>query len=89
MTLRVHTTLRGAPAPQVTFQLEGGAVGALRLKVSDMPSVRPGERGLFALRRTAAGSLVPNRRGLGILRLQQLPDAQRLLQLQRAERGTR
>jgi len=68
VTLEVRETLRGEARRTATFEMEGGRVGDLTLEVSDMPRLAAGERGVFALRRSAAGIWVPNRRGLGILR---------------------
>jgi len=68
VTLEVRETLRGEARRTATFEMEGGSVGEVTLEVSDMPTLAAGERGVFALRRSAAGIWVPNRRGLGILR---------------------
>jgi len=68
VTLEVRETLRGEARRTATFEMEGGSVGEVTLEVSDMPTLATGERGVFALRRSAAGIWVPNRRGLGILR---------------------
>jgi hypothetical protein len=67
VTLRVEESLRGNAADVVSFEIEGGTVGDLSLEVSDLPALRPGDRGVFALRRDTRGSWVPNRRSLGIL----------------------
>jgi hypothetical protein len=70
VTVRVHETLRGEAQATLAFALEGGTVGDLTLEVSDLPSLVPGERGVFALRRSRGGTgLVPHRRALGILLL--------------------
>jgi hypothetical protein len=67
VTVRVQERLRGEAAETASFEIEGGTVGQLTLEVSDQPSPRAGDRGVFALRRSAAGRWVPNRRGHGIL----------------------
>jgi hypothetical protein len=69
--LRIATreTLKGAAQPTVDVEVEGGTVDGLTLKVSDLPSLIPGDRAVFYLRRTASGSLVPHLRGDGVVRL--------------------
>jgi hypothetical protein len=69
--LRVATreTLKGAAQPTVDVEIEGGTIDGLTLKVSDLPALIPGDRAVFYLRRTAAGSLVPHLRGDGVVRL--------------------
>lgn len=86
VTLQVHEHLRGAKGERVSFEMEGGTVGSMTLTVSDLPALRPGDRGVFALRRASTGQLVPNRRGLGILLLTPGVDLQ---PVRRAEEVTR
>lgn len=70
VTLRVEETLRGDAASTLELTLEGGTVGDLTLAVSDLPTLAPGQRGVFALRHGRAGAgLLPHRRGAGILLL--------------------
>jgi hypothetical protein len=70
ITLRVRESLRGGSDSTLQFQLEGGTVGELSLAVSDLPKLMPGDRGVFALRRSRSGdSWVPNARSLGIQRM--------------------
>lgn len=71
--LRVVTgeTLKGATAPTLDVEVEGGTIGDLTLRVSDLPAFVPGDRAVFYLRRDSAGTLVPHRRGEGLLRLDQ------------------
>jgi hypothetical protein len=64
-------TLKGQPQPTLDIELEGGTIGDLTLKVSDLPSVAAGERAIFYLQRNILGALVPYRRGDGILKLDQ------------------
>jgi hypothetical protein len=67
--LHVEETLKGN-APQVlSLDVEGGTIGELKLSVSDMPTVAPGERGVFFVRQTRPGVNVPSGRGEGILKL--------------------
>jgi len=84
--VRVRESLRGERSGALSFVLEGGTVGAVTLRVSDLPALAPGDHGLFALRADRAGRLVPNRRGLGVLLLREAPD---LAPLRRAEEATR
>jgi hypothetical protein len=87
VTLSVRESLRGEAAATVRFALEGGTVGELTLEVSDLPTLKRGDRGVFALRRSRAGQgWVPNGRALGIL----LMDIDGELEpVRRAERATR
>lgn len=67
--LRVDESLKGPSAREVVLDVEGGTIGDLTLSVSDLPALRPGERGVFFLEPGASGTLRPHRRGLGIMRL--------------------
>ena len=67
--LRVDDVLKGVPAPSVTVEIEGGTVGDLTLRVSDMPVMRKGARGVFLLDAARDGRFKPHARGLGILAL--------------------
>ena len=71
MTLQVHETLRGAAIPSLVVTIEGGTVGDLKLEVSDIPILRPGDRAVFLLneRGPDSDSYLPHQRGLGILKL--------------------
>jgi hypothetical protein len=67
--LEVLETLKGAPAATLTVAVEGGTVGDLTLKVSDLPSLAEGERAMFFLDTAGAADHTPHRRGLGILKI--------------------
>ena len=70
--LVVGEVLKGrdlAPGQRVTLNVEGGTVGDVTLRVSDLPAVVPGDRAVFFLERDPSGRLVPHLRGLGILKL--------------------
>lgn len=69
--LEVAETLKGAPASVLEVEVEGGTVGDLTLKVSDLPSLAPGERAVFFLDTGTGGAMTPHDRGRGILRLSQ------------------
>jgi hypothetical protein len=66
--LEVLETLKGAPQTVTMVTVEGGTVGDLTLRVSDMQELKEGERAVFFL--DADGlSNVPHGRGRGILKL--------------------
>lgn len=67
--LQVDETMKGSSATQLDLELEGGTVGDLTLTVSDLPSLKAGERAVFFLRRQPSGVFLPHLRGLGILKL--------------------
>ena len=70
LQLQVDEALKGAPAAFVDLDVEGGTVGTLTLEVSDLPSLREGDRAVFFLKRSAnTGAFLPHLRGQGILRL--------------------
>ena len=67
--VQVEETLKGRPSRYETLAIEGGTYGGYTMRVSDMPEVSVGERGVFLLKRDAGGAQVPHMRGLGILML--------------------
>lgn len=67
--VRSQETLKGQAARDVAFELEGGTIDGVTLKVSDLPTLEAGERAVFMLKRNAHGAFVPHLRGAGILRL--------------------
>jgi hypothetical protein len=67
--LEVLETLKGAPEPRMDLVVEGGTLGTLTLKVSDLPSLKTGERGVFFLDAQSNGRHAPHERGNGILKL--------------------
>jgi len=67
--LEVQDTLKGARLSVIPVDLEGGSIGELTLKVSDMPPMRKGDRAVFFLKSRGAGVEVPHGRGNGILKL--------------------
>jgi len=68
VVLDVVETLKGQAARTLNVEIDGGTVGDLTLKVSDLPSFRPGDRAMFFLD-TAGGTLVPHDRGFGLLKV--------------------
>jgi len=67
--LEVTETLKGAPAATLRVVIEGGTVGDLTLKVSDMPAMRSGDRAVFFLDDAGVGPYIPHDRGRGVMRL--------------------
>ena len=68
-SVRLAETLKGQSERTLTVWVEGGTVGDLTLDVSDMPTIEAGERAVFLLDSTPAGTYVPHDRGRGILKL--------------------
>ena len=62
-------TLKGSPAQTLEVEVEGGTIGDLTLRVSDLPVFVPGDRAVFYVRRNAHKRLVPYLRGQGLLKL--------------------
>jgi hypothetical protein len=67
--LEVLETLKGAHEATVSIAVEGGTVGDLTLKVSDLPSLNEGERAVFFLDAASNGDHRPHNRGRGIMKL--------------------
>lgn len=68
--LQVDEAMKGSGQDlALLVDVEGGTVGDLTMGVSDMPSVKPGDRAVFFLERAGADRHVPHLRGLGILKL--------------------
>src|SRR5204863_9679020 len=67
--LEVVENLKGAPAATLRVSVEGGTVGDLTLKVSDLPAMHTGDRAVFFLDQAAGDNHVPHLRGRGILKL--------------------
>jgi hypothetical protein len=68
--LEVAETLKGMAQTSEMLEVEGGTLGGFTLRVSDLPSLAPGEQAVFFLDRTGTSSeFVPHLRGLGILKL--------------------
>jgi hypothetical protein len=65
----VEETLKGTAQPSVDVEVEGGTIGTLTLRVSDLDELVPGDRAVFYLEHNRRGALVPHRRGLGLQRL--------------------
>jgi len=65
----VSEVLKGrVTSSTMEVDLEGGTVGQLRLQVSDMPEVRPGDHVVLMLRESPMGRQVPSMRGQGVFK---------------------
>lgn len=70
VVLEVEETLKGAPARELAMDLDGGSLDGLTLRVSDLQSLEPGDRGVFFLDDVDGGAtFAPHLRGQGILEL--------------------
>ena len=67
--LDVSEILKGEPATMLEVEIEGGTVGDITMKVSDLPSLSAGERAVFFLDSGTRGVQVPHDRGRGIVKL--------------------
>jgi hypothetical protein len=66
--LKVEQAIKGRP-DDVTVAVEGGQVGDITLRVSDLPTVATGDRAVFFLTPGPSGEFTPHLRGQGILKL--------------------
>jgi hypothetical protein len=66
--LAVEEALKGT-TESAALAVEGGTVGGMTLHVSSLPTIAPGDRGVFFLKRGANGEFTPHLRGQGILGL--------------------
>lgn len=69
VALDVTETLKGKPAATAVVEMEGGTVGDLTLRVSDISSVKPGDRAVFFLDSGDRGPDKLHDRGRGVLKL--------------------
>jgi len=67
--LHVEETLKGSVGPDVALDLEGGTLDGFTMRVSSLPTLAPGERGVFFLDRAANGAFHAHLKGQGILKL--------------------
>ncbi len=65
----VDQTLKGQTQSAVDVEVEGGTIGGLTLRVSDLTTFTAGERAVFYLKRSPRGAFVPHLRGQGLLKL--------------------
>ena len=67
--LHADETLKGDFQEVLAVEVEGGTVGDLTLKVSDMPVLKKGDRAVFFLNPNRAGANSLSGRGRGMLKL--------------------
>ena len=65
----VDETLKGSSQSAIDVEVEGGTIGSLTLRVSDLDTFARGDRAVFYLQRSRRGGLIPHRRGLGLQKL--------------------
>jgi hypothetical protein len=65
----VDETLKGAAQAAVDVEVEGGTIGTLTLRVSDLDPLVPGDRAVFYLKHNRRGAFVPHLRDLGLQRV--------------------
>jgi opacity protein-like surface antigen len=70
--VRVREVMKGAGVgigQGLEMDVEGGTVGEVTLRVSDMPGIAAGDEAILFLTRDRRGRVVPYLRGLGILKV--------------------
>jgi len=67
--VRVEEALKGRADSLLAVDVEGGTIGELSMRVSDIEPLKVGERAIVMMEPTADGAWRPHRRGLGLLRL--------------------
>jgi hypothetical protein len=65
----VDETLKGSSPSAIDVEIEGGTIGSLTLRVSDLDTFVRGDRAVFYLQHDRRGGLIPHRRGLGLQKL--------------------
>jgi hypothetical protein len=65
----VDETLKGSSQSAIDVEVEGGTIGTLTLRVSDLDTFVRGDRAVFYLQHDRRGNLIPHRRGLGLQKL--------------------
>jgi hypothetical protein len=68
VALRVDEAIKGSLG-NVVVALEGGTINGITLRVSDLPTLSPGERAVFFLTPAPRDEFTPHLRGQGILKL--------------------
>ena len=67
--LHVEEALKGRADSLLAVDVEGGTIGELSMRASDIEPLKVGERAIVMMEPTADGAWRPHRRGLGVLRL--------------------
>lgn len=65
----VDETLKGSTQSGIDVEVEGGTIGSLTLRVSDLDTFARGDRAVFYLQHNRRGGVIPHRRGLGLQKL--------------------
>ncbi|HEU4936913.1 MAG TPA: hypothetical protein VFT39_10700 [Vicinamibacterales bacterium] len=65
----VDESLKGSSQPAIDVEVEGGTIGSLTLRVSDLDTFVTGDRAVFYVQHNRRGGLIPHRRGLGLQKL--------------------
>lgn len=90
---RVQESLRGSHVSAlIVTTIEGGTIGDLTLRVSDLPQLTPGDRAVMLLDSAGPGRFAVRGRGRGLLRLKGERiegSALTLADVRRAARGAR
>ena len=69
LLLEVQETMKGQAESALRLDVEGGTIGNLTLRVSDMPTLNRGDRAVFFTNPGPSGADEPHLRGFGILKL--------------------
>ena len=69
LLVEVSETLKGRQAAMASVVIEGGTVGDLTLRVSDLPSMKAGDRAVFFLDAGTGGVEQLHDRGRGVLKV--------------------
>jgi hypothetical protein len=67
---RIDEALKGPNTGSLVVEIEGGTVGELSMRVSDMEVPTIGTRAVLLVEPTAEGTWRPHRRGLGVMPLE-------------------
>lgn len=67
--IRVEESLKGRADAFLAVDVEGGTLGDISMRASDITPLVVGERAVVLVEPTAEGGWRPHRRGLGLLRL--------------------
>jgi hypothetical protein len=65
----VNETVKGASQQSVDVEVEGGTIGSLTLRVSDLDTFARGDRAVFYHKHNRRGALIPHLRGWGLQKL--------------------
>ncbi len=69
LRVAVDETLKGATQQVVDVEIEGGTIGGITLRVSDLDTFAPGDRAVFYLKQNRRGAFVPHLRDHGVQKI--------------------